>query len=168
MGTPELPSDAVVLGGKDVESVQKVRDLTPTVDRLAEECGASVRTEVNVFGREEKVATVPFKTVLEAMKPAWRKDTEHQSEVQAGRPMETLRGPNGEQQKVWSIHAPQVAEVKGLKPAWRARGVRIMRGSNGNLWREDGHGGWEDTGKTCLTRPLFEGDDRTTPRVVIH
>lgn len=165
----KVPSDAaVVLGSEDVAEVGKVRALTPTVEALAQACGRPVRTEVNVFGREEKVATVPFAAVVEAMRPAWRRDTRHQMELQSKRPMEELRDERGKRRKVWSIHARQVAESKRLLPAWRAGGRRLKVGPNGNLWRHLGRDRWEDTGRTCLTRPLFENDERKAPGVVIH
>lgn len=116
MPRPEFPANAVVLGNDDVANAGKVRDLTPTVDRLAEECGATVRTETNEFGREEKVATVPFALAVEAMKPAWQRDTAHQMDSQSRRPTEELRDAHGGRRKVWSIHAEQVAKELGLKP----------------------------------------------------
>ena len=168
---PDTSGAAVVLRNEDVAEIGKIREATPTVDRIAEDCGATVRTEVNQFGREEKVATVPFRAAFEAMRKPWEMDTERQSQLAAKRPMETLRDANGAEQKVWNIHAEEVARVKGMKPAWRAGGARLRTGPNGNLWREEGHDNWVDTGKRCLTRPWFGEDADDAPPsggIVIH
>lgn len=169
MDRPQIPSDAaVVLMDKEVREAGQVRALTPTVDALASAAKVPVRIEKNAFGREEKVATVPTKMLLEAMKPAWRKDLASQGEIQSRRVTETLKDKDGRERKVWNVHAKQVAETAGLVPAWRAGGVKVVRGENGNLWRQDGRGGWEDTGRTCLTRPLFEDGERVAPAGIVH
>lgn len=171
---PKLPDGAVVLGADDLANAEKVRRLSPTVEGLAKDCHATVRTERNAFGHEEKVATVPLAAALEAMRPAWRQDSGHQAEFQAAQPKEEMRDRQGHTRRVWAIHARQAADDPNgahLVPVWKAGGRKLVTGPNGNLWVADKHGNpVEDTGRACLTRPWFGDDDPRPPMgaVFVH
>jgi predicted NAD-dependent protein-ADP-ribosyltransferase YbiA (DUF1768 family) len=126
-----------MMGADDLHEIDRIRRATPTVDRIAEECGATVRSEVNAFGREVPVATVPAALAFEAMRDAHRLDTVRQSQLEAKRPKETLRDSHGHTRKVWNIHAEQVAKERGLKPVWtkfRRHGPTLTR-----YWLSCGH-----------------------------
>jgi hypothetical protein len=143
---PDTSGAGVVMTEADVAEVGHIRAATPTVDRIAEECGATVRVEKNKFGHDEKVATVPLRVAFEAMRKPWQMDTERQNQLQAKRPLEELRDAGGKTQKVWNIHAEQVAKTKGLKPVWRVGGTPLELGPEGMLWRR-WRKSWEPTGR---------------------
>jgi hypothetical protein len=129
------------MGAEDLSHAGKVRDATPTVDEVAQACGATVRLEPNAFGRMEKVATVPARLAFEAMKKPWELDTEREQHTQALRPTEELIDGHGRKRKVWNIHAEQVAKERGLKATWsKGRASYVNRG--GVWWKNAGGGKW--------------------------
>lgn len=143
MKAPRPEDCAVVMGADDLHEIDRVRRATPTVPELADRLGLSVRKEVNAFGRSEDVATITSKeqalAVSEAMREANGLDTARQSQLQAKRPTEELRDAQGRRRKVWNIHAEQVAETQGLKPAWsKGRASFVYR--DGAWWKNLGGG----------------------------
>jgi hypothetical protein len=130
----------------DLDDIGKVRAITPTVHDIAAACGATVRTEVNQFGREEVVANVPAAVAFEAMRPSWRADTHRLGGMEGRRSKTTLRGKNGQEKRVDSFAAEQIAKANGMHEKWRGGGVSLVSGPEEMFWYR-GCNGWEPTGK---------------------
>jgi hypothetical protein len=150
----------------DLDDIGKVRAITPTVHDIAAACGATVRTEVNQFGREEVVANVPAAVAFEAMRPSWRADTHRLGGMEGRRSKTTLRGKNGQEKRVDSFAAESVAKSIGGYEPW-AYGAATYRYRGGRYYRKDKSGQWvESEPPPSRMHEILEA--RQGPKVVVH
>jgi len=158
------PEDAVISYNKsDLDDIGSVRKATPTVQDIAASCGATVREEINRFGRREVVAEVPARAAFEAMRPAWRKDTDRLGEREAKRLKTVLRDKNGHERKVDSFAAESVAKANGLYEKWSGKATHVYR--HGRWWRVVGDHLEPDNREGRMAEIL---ESRQAPKTVIH
>jgi hypothetical protein len=112
---------AITYTKSDLDDIGKVRAITPTVHDIAAACGATVREEVNQFGRKEVVANVPAAVAFEAMRPSWRADTHRLGGMEGRRSKTTLRDKHGHEKRVDSFAAEQIAKANGMHEKWSGK-----------------------------------------------
>lgn len=89
----------------------------------------------------------------EMMTPFNDAATEHQRHLQSAAPREALVDQGGSVHYVDPFQASSTAERNGWRPAWRAGGAIVERGTRDMLFRWIA-GGWYPLGVRCLGTPL--------------